>query len=454
VVLATVFGDVHDIGKNLVNTILTNNGYTVFDLGKQVPLNTIIDKAVEVEADAIALSALLVSTSKQMPACVRELDARGLAYPVLVGGAAINRGFGRRILFLDGERSYAPGVFYCKDAFEGLETMDALVEPERRAALVQRILAEAKAQLDSDDRKAAARAATAAAQDGKAVTPPRSETRTDAPIPTPPFWGHRVLRGIDPREVYPHIDRNSLFKLSWQFKGIRDEERWNTLLREELEPRLRLCMDEVERDGYLDIQAVYGYYPAWADGDSVVLFAPEDRSREIGRFGFPRQREQNRLCLADYVRPRDALRGDERDVVALQIVTVGPHASEKSNALQASGDYDAMLRVHGFSTQMAEATAEYVHALVRRELQLGADQGRRYSWGYPACPDLEDHRVVVAILPAAAIGVTLTEGFQLVPEQSTAAIVMHHPQARYFAVYTAQSAAEQPELVGPGAPER
>lgn len=274
----------------------------------------------------------------------------------------------------------------------------------------------------------------------------------DVPIPTPPFWGSRVVRGVDPRDVYPFIDRNSLFKMSWQFRGIRDEQRWEKLLREELEPRLRLCMEEVERERYLDIQAVYGYFPSWAEGDDVVVLDPADRSREIGRFRFPRQSEQNRLCLADYVRPRSALAGDERDVVAMQIVTVGPRASEKSNALQASGDYDAMLRVHGFSTQMAEATAEWLHNRIRGELSLGSDQGRRYSWGYPACPELEDHRVLFGILPAGEIGVSLTEGFQLVPEQSTAAIVMHHPQARYFAVYTAASAPEE-VAVGPGAPE-
>jgi 5-methyltetrahydrofolate--homocysteine methyltransferase len=448
VVLATVYGDVHDIGKNLVNTILTNNGYTVFDLGKQVPLNTIIDKAVEVSADAVALSALLVSTSKQMTACVRELDARGLSFPVLIGGAAINRGFGRRILFVDDARVYEPGVFYCKDAFEGLETIDGLVDPAQREPLVTRIVAEAHTQRETDARKAEARAAAPPASNGS--RPARSDTRTDVPIPTPPFWGARAVHGIDPRDVYPFIDRNSLYKMSWQFRGIRDEQRWEQLLREELEPRLARCMEEVEREGYLDLQAVYGYWPAWAEGDDVVVFSPDDRSREIGRFHFPRQSEQNRLCLADYLRPRAALSGDERDVVALQIVTAGPQASEKSNALQVSGDYDDMLRVHGFSTQMAEATAEYVHDLIRRELALPADHGRRYSWGYPACPDLEDHRVLFGILPTSEIGVSLTEGFQLVPEQSTAAIVMHHPQARYFAVYTAASA---DELVGRGTPE-
>ena len=445
VVLATVFGDVHDIGKNLVKTILSNNGYTVHDLGKQVPLNTIIDKAVEVKADVIGLSALLVSTSKQMPLMVEELDRRGLGYPVIIGGAAINRGFGRRILYLDPERVYAPGVFYCKDAFEGLDTCDQLIDPELRAPLLERARAEARV---AREREASRSAAVAAAPSGS-PQPRRSDTRTDVPIPTPPFWGPQVVSGIDLQAVYPHIDRNSLFKMSWQFRGVHDPERWAELVRTELEPRLERSWREAQREGWLDLQAVYGYWPALAEGDSVVIFDPTDQEREIGRFGFPRQAEQHRLCLADYVRPRELAAAGERDVIALQVVTTGPRASELSNRLQAEGDYDDMLRVHGFATQMAEATAEYIHAHVRRELGLGADQGRRYSWGYPACPDLSDHEVFFRVVPAERIGVSLTEGFQLVPEQSTAAIVLHHPQARYFAVY----ASRFDEASGPGSPE-
>jgi 5-methyltetrahydrofolate--homocysteine methyltransferase len=250
--------------------------------------------------------------------------------------------------------------------------------------------------------------------------------------------------------VYPHIDRNSLFKMSWQFRGVRDPERWDELVRTELEPRLERSMREAQREGWLDLQAVYGYWPALAEGDSVVVFDPEDHEREIARFTFPRQSEQHRLCLADYVRPRELAVGGERDVIALQVVTTGPRASEVSNQLQVKGDYDDMLRVHGFATQMAEATAEYIHAHIRRELGLGPEQGRRYSWGYPACPDLQDHQVFFRIVPAERIGVTLTEGFQLVPEQSTAAIVLHHPEARYFAVYGSRFE----EGSGPGAPEK
>jgi len=426
-------------------------GYTVHDLGKQVPLTTIIDRAVEVGADVIGLSALLVSTSKQMQLCLRELENRGLRYPVIIGGAAINRGFGRRILYLDGARTYEPGVYYCKDAFEGLDTVDQLVDPGRRTALQQRIHEEAAEHREREATKAAARQSAAAANP-RAEVAARSTTRTDVPIPRAPFWGPTSLRGIDPEKVYPFIDRNSLYKMSWQFRGIRDPERWEQLVREELEPRLALSMREASEERYLDLGAVYGYWPAAADGDAVVIFDPIDHEREIGRFTFPRQSEQNRLCLADYVRPRDLLAAGERDVVALQVVTAGPRASERSNALQVSGDYDDMLRVHGFSTQMAEATAEYIHHRIREELGLPADGGRRYSWGYPACPDLEDHRTFFEVVPAGEIGVTLTEGFQLVPEQSTAAIVMHHPEARYFAVYTAASAADA-ESGGPGTPE-
>ncbi|GAC1342177.1 MAG: methionine synthase [Candidatus Dormibacteria bacterium] len=451
VVIATVYGDVHDIGKNLVHTILANNGYTVYDLGKQVPINTILDKAQEVGADVIGLSALLVSTSKQMQLCLRELENRGLRYPVIIGGAAINRGFGRRILYLDGERTYEPGVYYCKDAFEGLDTVDQLVDPGRRSALGQRIHEEAAEHRQREAAKAAAR--LSAAQSGPRVeVASRSATSTEVPIPKPPFWGAACVRHIDPAEVYPFIDRNSLYKMSWQFRGIRDPQRWEQLVRDELEPRLARSMREASEDRYLDLGAVYGYWPAAADGDAVLLFDPVDHEREIGRFVFPRQSEQNRLCLADYVRPRELLGPGERDVVALQVVSAGPQASERSNALQAAGDYDDMLRVHGFSTQMAEATAEYMHDRIRRELGLAAGGGRRYSWGYPACPDLEDHGVFFEVVPAGEIGVTLTEGYQLVPEQSTAAIVMHHPEARYFAVYTAASAAE-PESGGPGTPE-
>jgi 5-methyltetrahydrofolate--homocysteine methyltransferase len=446
VVLATVYGDVHDIGKNLVNTILSNNGYTVHDLGKQVPLTTIIERAVETRADVIGLSALLVSTSKQMPLCLHELHARDLHLPVIIGGAAINRGFGRRILTLDDGSVYDPGVFYCKDAFEGLDTVEQLVDGGKRVALIERARSEAEQQVARDSERDARRHAAAAESDG-AVVRARSDTRTDVPIPVPPFWGATTLADIDIDAVVPCIDRNSLFKMSWQFRGVHDPDVWAQLLIDELEPRLARSIDEARRGDWLRLQAVYGYWPALADGDSVVIYDPEQHEREIARFAFPRQRAQNRLCLADYVRPMSAAADGERDVVALQLVTTGPGASELSASLQLAGEYDDMLRIHGFATQMAEATAEWVHGRMRSELGIDAEQGRRYSWGYPSCPDLEDHQTFFGIVPAHRIGVELTEGFQLVPEQSTAAIVLHHPQAHYFAVYGAGDAE------GRGSPE-
>jgi 5-methyltetrahydrofolate--homocysteine methyltransferase len=447
VVLATVYGDVHDIGKNLVNTILSNNGYTVHDLGKQVPLATIIDRAVEEKADVIGLSALLVSTSKQMPLCLHELDSRKLSLPVIIGGAAINRGFGRRILTLDDGRTFDPGVFYCKDAFEGLDTVEQLMDGPRRAALIDRARAEAQQQLERDQQRDARRSAAAAESAGPVAE--RSTTRTDVPLPTPPFWGARHLADIDLDAVVPCIDRNSLFKMSWQFRGVHDPEKWAQLLAEELEPRLARSIAEARQGDWLRLQAVYGYWPALADGDAVVIYDPQDHAVEVARFAFPRQRAQNRLCLADYVRPISAAAGGERDVVGLQLVTTGPGASELSAELQRAGEYDDMLRVHGFATQMAEATAEWVHLRMRDELGLPPDRGRRYSWGYPSCPDLEDHRTFFRVVPAELVGVELTEGFQLVPEQSTAAIVLHHPEAHYFAVYGSGDSPRE----GRGSPE-
>ena len=449
VVLATVYGDVHDIGKNLVNTILSNNGYTVHDLGKQVPLATIIERAVEVKADVIGLSALLVSTSKQMPLCLHELHARNLSFPVIIGGAAINRGFGRRILTLDNGQTYEPGVFYCKDAFEGLDTVEQLQDANRRTALLEKLKADAVHQAELDHGREARRSAAAAGPDGPAPAA-RSETSTGLPLPAPPFWGPRVIEDIDIDGVVPCIDRNSLFKMSWQFKGVHDPERWAALLRDELEPRLARSIDEARHGDWLRLSAVYGYWPALADGDTVVIYDPDDHGREVARFSFPRQRAQHRLCLADYVRPRALARDGERDVVALQLVTTGPGASQLSAELQQSGEYDDMLRIHGFATQMAEATAEWLHLRIRDELGLDAEQGRRYSWGYPSCPDLEDHRTFFGLVPGDRIGVSLTDGFQLVPEQSTAAIVLHHPEARYFAVY---AAGEAGAVEGRGTPE-
>jgi 5-methyltetrahydrofolate--homocysteine methyltransferase len=424
VVIATVFGDVHDIGKSLVNTILTNNGYTVIDLGKQVPVDTIIEAAVENEADAIGLSALLVSTSKQMPTCVAELHQRGLDFPVLIGGAAINRDFGRRTLYPKGKESdevYEPGVFYCKDAFQGLDTMDALVDDEARASLVERIRAEAKQlrekPVEVDD-------APPTSDDSV-----RSGARTDAPIPQPPFWGVREVP-VDLGDVFPYLDRHVLFKLHWGGRGVKGEA-WRELVEGTAEEEgfaARLERMWREQD-YLHPRARLGYFPCNADGNELIVFDPEDPERELERLAFPRQPRHDRICLADFYRPLDS---GERDVVALQGVTVGPEVTELIEKLEAEGEFAEQLYVHGLGVQSAEGLAEWLHSEVRRQLGIELDQGRRYSWGYPACPDQSEHEKVWRLLDLEKIGMTLSGGYAVMPEQSTVAIVAHHPQAVYF----------------------
>jgi 5-methyltetrahydrofolate--homocysteine methyltransferase len=429
VVLATVYGDVHDIGKSLVNTILSNNGYTVYDLGKQVPVNTIIEKAVEVGADAIGLSALLVSTSKQMPLCVKELDQRGLDFPVLIGGAAINRRFGRRALFVEGERAYGPGVFYCKDAFEGLETMDVLQDADRRATFVAKQLDDARndvflrAQVGKD----------IAAGDSAGA---RSDVSATNPVPRPPFWGPRVLDAIPLPEVLALLDLDELYRLQWGARG--SGEQYERTVREEFEPTLKRLSDAALREGWLRPRAVYGYFPAQSQGNDLLVYDPAAYAsdggslREIARFHFPRQQGRERLSVADYFRSHES---GEVDVVAFQIVTVGDEATRRFERRQAAGEYSEAYYEHGLAVESAEAVAQWLHLRARRELGLSAEQGKRYSWGYGACPDLDDHAQLFRILPATeALGMTLTEASQLIPEQSTAAIVVHHPEAKYYAV--------------------
>ena len=427
VVIATVFGDVHDIGKSLVNTILTNNGYTVVDLGKQVPVDAIISAAVEHEADAIGLSALLVSTSKQMPTCVQELHERGLEFPVLIGGAAINRDFGRRILYPGGKESddiYAPGVFYCKDAFAGLDTMDALIDDEARSSLVARMRSEAQ---ELREKPVVVDDAPPTTDDSV-----RSEASIDAPIPEPPFWGPREIE-VDLDNVYPHLDRHVLFKLHWGGRGKKGEE-WRRIVEghdgeEGFAPRLERMWREQD---YLHPRARLGYFPCAADGNELIVFDPGDPERELERLVFPRQPKHDRICLSDFFRPLDALGAGERDVVALQGVTVGPEVTDLMAKLEADGEFAEQLYVHGLGVQSAEGLAEWLHSEARSDLGIDRHQGRRYSWGYPACPDQSEHEKVWRLLGLEEIGMTLSGGYAVMPEQSTVAIIAHHPQAVYF----------------------
>ena len=424
VVIATVFGDVHDIGKSLVNTILTNNGYTVIDLGKQVPVDTIISAAIEHDADAIGLSALLVSTSKQMPTCVGELHERGLEFPVLIGGAAINRDFGRRILYPLGKESdeiYEPGVFYCKDAFQGLDTMDALIDQDARAALVEK----------TRDGARELREKPVVVDDGPPVTDDsvRSRAVIDNAIPEPPYLGVREIEA-DLDDVYPYLDRHVLFKLHWGGRGVKGEA-WRKLVEgdgeeEGFAPRLERMWREQD---YLHPRTRLGYFPCNSEGNELIVFDPENPERELERLVFPRQPRHDRICLADFYRPLDS---GERDVVALQGVTVGPEVTDLMAQLERDGEFAEQLYTHGIGVQSAEGLAEWLHARARADLGIDLDQGRRYSWGYPACPEQSEHEKVWRLLGLEEIGMTLSGGHAVMPEQSTVAIIAHHPQAVYF----------------------
>jgi len=420
VVIATVYGDVHDIGKNLVKTILANNGYTVIDLGKQVPAETIITKAVEVNATAIGLSALLVSTSKQMPLIVNELHRRGHAIPVLIGGAAINRRFGRRILQTEGGDFYEPGVFYCKDAFEGLETMDQLIDSNRKPALLEQVRKEADMELG----RASAKPANVPTLERSNIIP--------APLTLPPSkFGMRVVKNMPLEMVLQHLNINELYRLSWGAKNTHGEE-W-TKLKAEFDARLDKMKREAMREKWLNPQGVYGLFPCQAEGDDLIVYNPENLDEVLTRFNFPRQPYDEHLALSDYYA---SVESGQMDVVAFQVVTVGQEASERFEKLQTAHDYTEAYFTHGLGVQTAEATANYLHEHIRREMGIAENQGKRYSWGYPAIPELEDHSKVWQLLPAVEkeLGITLSPSYQLIPEQSTAAIIVHHPQAKYYSV--------------------
>ena len=426
VVLATVYGDVHDIGKNLVKTILSNNGYTVHDLGKQVPANTIIDKALEFNADAIGLSALLVSTSKQMPLIVNELARRDLNIPVLVGGAAINRRFGRRILFLDeSQEPYLAGVFYCKDAFEGLAVVDQLLDAERHEQFLDEVFDEAYAEVERAPRRRRARSSGV-----------QRTVRPAPDIPKPPFWGSRVVRAMPLEIVLQHLHKPELFRLSWGAKNTRGAE-WQRL-EAEFEERLLRMGIEAARKGTLKPQAVYAYLPANSDGADLIVWDADaydaaGEKREAARFRFPRQPDGERLCISDYFASADS---GQTDVLVLQTVTVGAAASEEFARLEAANEYSEAYFFHGLAVQAAEATANFLTYIVQGQLGIADGRGKRYSWGYPACPELADHEIVLRLLPqlATELGLSLTESWQWVPEQSTAALFTHHPDAKYYSV--------------------
>ena len=426
VVLATVFGDVHDIGKNLVKTILSNNGYTVHDLGKQVPVDRIVDTAAEKKADAIGLSALLVSTSRQMPLVVQEMDRRGLKLPILIGGAAINRKYGWRTAYVEGtDRLYEGGVYYCRDAFEGLDTMNVLQDGDGRPKLLEKLRREAHMHRTM----VIAGAERASGQQLAAVTDVAPRSVAPPPKVSPPFWGTRIVPPEDLalRDIFDCLDLIELYKLQWGVK-VKSRETYQKLIADEFAVRRHELQEECIRNGWLTPKVIYGYFPCSGKGNDVTVLDASTR-KPTWTFKFPRKLEEPRKCLADYL--------SEDDVVAFQAVTVGDRATQLCAQWEAAGEFTKSYFLHGLAVETAEALAEYWHRRVRAEMGLPPEQGKRYSAGYPAWPDLADQAGVWAVLHPERIGITLTEAHQMVPEQSTSAIIVWHPEASYYSVRTA-----------------
>ncbi|MDG4797412.1 methionine synthase [Micromonospora sp. WMMD1082] len=445
IVLATVKGDVHDIGKNLVDIILSNNGYEVVNIGIKQPISAILDAAEQHRADAIGMSGLLVKSTVIMKENLAEMATRGVAerWPVLLGGAALTRAYVE-----DDLRSTFPGqVHYARDAFEGLSLMDRVMTAKRGGAPV--VDAEREAALAARRaRRERQRAVVAESLPELHDASVRSDVAVDVPVPSAPFFGTRVIKGVPLADYAALLDERATFMGQWGLRGARGGKgpSYEELVETEGRPRLRYWLDRLIADQVLEAAVVYGYFPAYSEGNDLVVL-DENGNAERARFSFPRQRQERRLCLADFFRPR----GEELDVVALQLVTVGQPVSEYAAKLFARNEYRDYLEVHGLSVQLTEALAEYWHHRVRAELRLPdgrtvadddpADlagllrtdyRGCRYAFGYPACPDLEDRAKIVELLGADRIGVELSEEFQLMPEQATDAIVVHHPEASYF----------------------
>ena len=435
IVLATVKGDVHDIGKNLVDIILTNNGFKVVNLGIKQPGDTIIKSAQDHKADAIGLSGLLVKSTLEMKYVIQDLERQKLEFPVICGGAALTR----KYVEDDLRREYSNAVFYADDAFAGLHIMEDLAT------------ANGKKQARLQEGRTVKEYAKAAAVDEETgpVFAERSAVVSDAPsIPTPPFWGVRVRKDFDLREVFPYINDTALFKNQWQLKTASQED-YVRLVEQKFRPLKLQLQDEIIASGIFEPKVVYGYFPAQADGNDVIVYeetrAGAPAPHELLRFTFPRQREGRRLCISDFFAPKSS---GKMDVIGLSLVTIGSKASEETQRLFEGGEYTRYLYLHGLSVETAEALAEYLHKKMREELGIAGEdsphirdlfhqkyQGSRYSFGYPACPNLEDQTKLFALLhPEENVGVKLTTGFLLEPEQSTSAIVVHHPQAKYFVV--------------------
>jgi 5-methyltetrahydrofolate--homocysteine methyltransferase len=443
IVLATVKGDVHDIGKNLVDIILTNNGFKVINLGIKQPGDTIIKSALEHKADAIGLSGLLVKSTLEMKYVIQDLQRQKLEFPVICGGAALTR----KYVEDDLRKEYSNAVFYADDAFAGLHIMEdlATVDGKRQTRLQEGRTVKEYAK------------AVAVDEETGPVFAQRSPVVGDAPnIPTPPFWGVRVRKDFDLRELFPYINETALFKNQWQLKTASQED-YLRLVEQKFRPIKKQLEEEIIASGVFEPKVVYGYFPAQSEGNDVVVYEPQlptsarpgrvgDPSpHELLRFTFPRQREGRKLCISDFFAPKSS---GKMDVIGLSLVTMGAKASEETQRLFEGGEYTRYLYLHGLSVETAEALAEYLHKKMREELGISEEdsphirdlfhqkyRGSRYSFGYPACPNLEDQTKLFALLkPEENVGVRLTSGFLLEPEQSTSAIVVHHPGAKYFVV--------------------
>jgi 5-methyltetrahydrofolate--homocysteine methyltransferase len=427
--LATVKGDVHDIGKNLVDIILTNNGYRVVNIGIKQTINQIIDGATESNADAIGMSGLLVKSTVIMKENLQEITARGLdqRWPIVLGGAALTRAYVEQDL-----AALFPGeVRYARDAFEGLRLMDAIMAVKRGEpgaalpALRERKVANTRVKAEEAP-----------------IDTVRSDVAVDVDIPTPPFFGSRVVKGIQLSDYAGMLDERALFVGQWGLKGNRGE--YEAMVESEGRPRLRSLLNEVQANGWLNAAVVYGYFPCYSEGNDLVILhhEGENKGKERTRFTFPRQTRDRRLCISDFFASKDS---GKTDVVAFHVVTMGSTVSEAAAKLFAANNYREYLELHGLSVQLTESLAEHWHARMREELAVKADdsadlqgildqgyRGSRYSFGYPACPDLEQQVQLCELLNPARIGVELSEEFQLHPEQSTSAIIVHHPEAKYF----------------------
>ncbi len=441
-VLATVRGDVHDIGKNLVDIILTNNGYTVYNLGIKVPVNDIIAKWEETQADCIGMSGLLVKSVNVMEENLKEMNARGVSPTVVLGGAALSRQYCETHL----RDTYQGDVFHGTDAFEGLRLMDLICtgrHDELNAEILSRSEQRAVGDAKKQDMLDRAEARKTDADGNVATLPARSNVATDVKVPTPPFWGSRVVDDLPLDRIYPFVNESALFKFQWQYgKGDKDTAEHEAQLENDVRPIFERLKTQMRDESMLHPRLVYGYFPCNSEGDSLIVYDPQDHDREIERFTWPRQAERKRLCVADFFR---SVESGEKDVLPLQCVTMGQEVSRVAQKAFDAGDYREYLHLHGMGVECAEALAELWHKQIRAELGIGNDdspkirqlftqkyRGSRYSFGYPSVPDMSDQDILFRLIKPERIGCELTENWQIDPEQSTSAIIVHHPEAKYF----------------------